>query len=172
MTDVLELETRKEIFSCIKKNPGVNLSFIAESLKMSTQLVDYHLLYLEHRELVTIEKEGGYKRCYVKDSVGVHDKRMLGVFRQQIPLQIVLFLLKHPYSRHRDLLKHFGMSSSRFSYHLRKLVKNGIIQISTFGDEAGYIVTNEKETISFLIRYKPSGIGKMVQDTWADFGPG
>lgn len=172
MTDVLELETRKKIFSCIEKNPGVNLSFIADFLQISTQLVDYHLLYLEHHELVTTEKEGGYKRCYLKDSVGIHDKRMLGIFRQQIPLQIVLFLLKHPYSRHRELLKHFKLSSPRFSYHLRKLVKAGIIHVSTYGAEAGYVVTNEKDTILFLIRYKPVGIGKMVQDTWVDFGPG
>jgi DNA-binding transcriptional ArsR family regulator len=101
-----------------------------------------------------------------------YDKRMLGVLRQKIPLQIVLFLLEHPCSRHRDMLKHFGMSSPYFSYHLRKLVKNAIIEVSVFGEEKGYVVKNETEIIAFLIRYKPSSILKMVKDTWEDFGPG
>ena len=64
------------------------------------------------------------------------------------------------------------MSSPRFSYHLRKLVKNGIIEESMFGDEKGYIVINEKEIIEFLIRFKPSNVAKMIKDTWEDFGPG
>jgi len=171
MTDVLELETRKKIYHLIVENPGVNLSKIAEILHLSAQLVDYHLLYMRHHGLITIVKEGGYKRCYIEGKVGVKDKRTLAVLRQEIPLKIVLFLLKNPYSRHRDILNYLGVSSPHFSYHLRKLVKNRIVEVSTSDEKKGYVVRNEKEIINFLIRYKPSRIAKMIEDTWVDFGP-
>ena len=172
MTDVLELETRRKIYDFITKNPGANLSDVAKMLRLSVQLVDYHLFYMEQHELITIVKEGGYKRCYIKGKIGIKDKKILSLLRQETLLKIMLFLLKHPYSRHRDILKHLGMSSPRFSYHLRKLVKNKIIKEHTVGGKTGYILCNEKEVVVFLIKYRPTSIAKMVKDTWEEFGPG
>lgn len=172
MTDILELETRKNIYEAVEQNPGIHLSAIAKVLNMSAQLVDYHLSHLEYHGFISIEKEGGLRRCYIKGAIGTQDKRLLGILRQRIPLQIVLFLLKHPYSRHRDILRHLDMSSPRFSYHLRKLVSNMIIEATEFEEQKGYVVINEKNVMDFLIRYKPTGALKMVKDTWEDFGPG
>jgi predicted transcriptional regulator len=172
MSDSQELDRRRIIYDCIAQHPGVNLSKIAELLQLSTQLVDYHLLYLEKHELITIEKEGGYKRCYAKGKIGLKDKRILSVLRQEIPLKIVMFLLKNPYSRHRDILRYLQTSSARFSYHLRKLVRNGIITESTRGKKTGYIISNKKEVIEFLIVYRPSNILTSVRETWEDFAPG
>ena len=172
MNNILELEIRRKIYNLILRNPGINLSTIAEILHVSPQLVDYHLLYMQYHHLITISKEKGYKRCYVKDKVGMEDKRLLAVLRQNIPLQIVLFLLKNPYSRHRDMLKHFGISSPHFSYYLRKLVKNKIVIQSTSDDKTGYIVDNARDIIVLLVRYKPSHVTEMVKDTWVDFAPG
>lgn len=171
MSDSQEFDTRRKIYDFIAQHPGVNLSKIADLLELSTQLVDYHLLYLEKHDLITIEKEGGYKRCYVKGKIGLKDKRILSVLRQEIPLKIVLFLLKNPYSRHRDILRFLGTSSARFSYHLRKLVRNGIISESKIGDKAGYIISNKKEVIEFLIVYRPSSILMSIKETWEDFAP-
>jgi predicted transcriptional regulator len=171
MSDVLELETRKKIFECIEKNPGINLSTIAELLHMNVQLVDYHLMFLKNNEIITMEKEDMFKRCYIKGCIGVEDKRMINILRQKMAVQIILFLLKNPYSRHGDMVKHFEMSSPRFTYHLRKLVNAAIVEMSELGAEKGYIVKNEKNIVAFLIRYKPSSIANMVNDTWEDFGP-
>ena len=171
MTDVLELGTRKQIYDFIQKNPGVNLSVISTTLHMSTQLIDYHLVYMERHGLISIAKEGGYKRCYIYGKTGVKDQRHLALLRQEIPLRIVLFLLKNPFARHKDMLNSMKISSPRFSYHLRKLVKHNIVIWSTAGDQKGYIVSNEHEIIQFLITYKPTSVLTMVEDTWADFAP-
>ena len=170
MSDILELETRRKIYDFISRNPGVNLSEVAKILNLSAQLVDYHLLYMQQHELITIMKELGYKRCYVKGEIGVEDKKILSLLRQEIPLKIILFLIKKPYSKHKDILKHLDMSSPRFSYHLRKLVQNGVIEESD--KERGYKVKNVKVIIGLLIRFKPTYISDMARDTWIDFAPG
>lgn len=172
MSDILELEIRRKIYDLILKNPGLHVSKISESLDLSTQLTNYHLLYMERHGVVIIEHEKGYTRCYVKGSIGAEDKQLLSMLRQEIPLTIIVFLLKFPYSRHRDIYKELNISSPLFSYHLRKLVKKGIIKTSTSGEKKGYIVANPKEVTVLLIRYKPTSISKMVKDTWIDFGPG
>jgi predicted transcriptional regulator len=170
--DSLDLDTRREIYEYIVKNPGVNLSKISEEIKKSAQLVDYHLIYLERHSLITVDKEKGFKQCFIKDKIGAEDKRLLGLLQQDLLLQIVLFLLEHPFSRHGDMLKHFKMTSPRFSYHLRKLVKNDVIVESTIDDEKGYIIHDPEIVIDVLIRYKPSVVAAKVKDTWKDFGSG
>jgi len=169
MSDTLDLETRKKIFDLIDNNPGINLSRIAELLELSFQLVDYHLYYMVNHELITIVKEKGYKRCYVKDKIGVEDKRILGLLRQDVPLRIVTFLINNPCSRHRDILDFLDMKSPRFSYYLKKLVKNGIVTVAVIDDRRGYIVVDENRIIQLIIRYKPYKLSKMVEDTWDDF---
>ena len=93
MDEVLQLEIRKKIYKLMLKNPGMNLSAIAEQLKISVALADYHLHHMEGNELITIVKEGGYKRYYVKGEIGAEDKKVLSLFQQEIPLKIVLYLL-------------------------------------------------------------------------------
>jgi len=172
MPEILELETRKKIYDLILNNPGFHARKIAEILNLSSQLVDYHLLYMNNHDLITIEKEGGYKRCYIKGEIGIEDKQFLSILRQDIPMKIVLFLLKNPYSRHRDIYITLDISSPRFSYHLKKLLKNGIIVWSKLNEKSGYNVKNKKEIVRFIIRYRPTSVSGMVKDTWADFGPG
>ena len=172
MTDVLDLETRRKIYDLIVENPGINLSRIAELLQVSVPLVDYHLFLLEDHELITIEKEKGYKRCFIKHGIGGEERQILSLLRQDIPLKIVTFLLNHPYSRHGAIVDHLGMSSPRCSYHLKKLVKSNIVKEAATSTQSGYIVQNEKRILELIMRYKPFKLSKMVMDTWEDFTPG
>ena len=90
MNELLELKTRRKIYNFISKNPGLHLSKIAELLKMRISLVEYHLLFLEKKKIVTLVKEFGYVRCYPcgREEIGSADKKILSLIRQEIPLKI------------------------------------------------------------------------------------
>ena len=74
MNKTLDLEKRRKIYHLIEKHPSLNLSSIAEMLNMSVQLVGYHTKSMEENALLTITKEEGYKRYYVKGKIGSRDK--------------------------------------------------------------------------------------------------
>ena len=169
MKETTELETQKQIFNTVEEHPGLNISKIAELLNIHEPLALYHLRYLEKNGLLIFEKENGYTRCYIKGSIGSEDKKKLSILRQEIPLKIVLYLIKHPYSKHKNILEKFDLAKSTLSYHLKKLIKHGIINIEKIGDEQGYRVVNEKDIIRFLVNYKPLKIAMGLKDTWADF---
>jgi predicted transcriptional regulator len=168
MTESFDLETRKKIYQLIIENPGLNLSTIAELLSISVPLVDYHTRHMNDDSLITIVKEGGYKRYYIQGDIGIKDKKFLAILRQETPLKIVLFLLEHPYSQHKEILKQFDLAPSTLTYHLTKLVNNQIIFLDTSEEGRGYCVINRKEVIRFLIQYKPSKILRRFKETWAD----
>jgi predicted transcriptional regulator len=65
MDDILELETRRNIFDLLKKNPGLHLSKIAQTLKLRVSLVEYHLTYLEKHGLLISDIHTGYKRYII-----------------------------------------------------------------------------------------------------------
>ncbi|MFE3845677.1 winged helix-turn-helix transcriptional regulator, partial [Thermoplasmatota archaeon] len=138
MQDVLELETRRKIHDLIKQNPGIHLSKISQILKMRTSLVEYHLLFLEKHEIISPDKETGYKRYYLKGQIGVKDKKYLFILRQKTVLEIILYLLKNDVSLHKVILENVKVSPSTLSYHLNKLIKNDIIELNRYGENKGY----------------------------------
>jgi len=164
-----ELEIRKQIYNLIEKNPGIRFTKIIEILKISNPLALYHLRYLYKQDLITIEKETGSTRFYIKGQTGVFDKKYISLLRQEILLKIVLYLLQHPYSKHKELIQQFNLAPSTISYHLKKLITNDIIKIYKGPKDYGYIVTDEKEIVKFLFKYKPSRIATGMKDTWDDF---
>lgn len=169
MKNVTELELRKQIFLIISKNPGLNISNIAEILNITTAHTIYHLGYLQKHNLISINKDEGFTRCYVKGEVGREDKKKLSILRKELPLKIVLFIIEKPGSKHKDLIKNFDIAKSTLSYHLKNLMKKGIITIDVINNEAGYVVVDEKEIVSLLIKYKPSKIASGFNETWVNF---
>jgi len=74
----------------------------------------------------------------------------------------------HPNSKHKEILENFDLAASTLTYHINKLVKEGIINFYDSKKKKGYIIIDEKDVISFLVRYKPSKVLKRFKETWAD----
>jgi predicted transcriptional regulator len=170
MVESLDLEIRRKLYRLLVKNPGLNLTTIAELLGTSVPLTVYHLQYLEKQDVIIATKEEGYKRFYIKDRIGAETKRMLSLLRQEIPLKIILFLLQHPYSTHKEILTCFDLAPSTLSYHLKKLINKCLIVESSDGFKQGFKVNNEQEIIGLLVRYKPSKVLERFKEGWVDFG--
>jgi predicted transcriptional regulator len=168
MDEILELETRRKIYELVLKNQGLHLSKIAEILKMNISLVEYHLLFLERNDMVYSDKEQSFTRYYTRGGIGTSDKKILSLLRQEVPLKIVLFLLKTNNSPHKEILKICNIAPSTLSYHLKKLERNGIISVTTFGDKRGYSIVNKGEIMRLLIQHKPYNVFESFKDIWGD----
>jgi len=168
MKDLLELETRRKIFDLVKRNPGLHLSKISELLNMRVSLIEYHLIYLEKNNVIASMKESGYTRYYIKDKIGIVDKKVLSILRQEIPLRIVLYLLKKVIAQHKEILNQFDIAPSTLSYHLKKLVISGIVDVRTFGEDRGYSVNDRELILQLIIQYKPYSVIEGFKDIWLD----
>ncbi len=162
-----EIGTRKQVLDLVIKNPGLSLTAVAETLDMGISLARYHLNYLERKGSIVSVKEEGYKRYYTKTSeIGVDERKLLGLFRQEIPLKIVFLLIKNNSMQHKELLKHFDIAPSTLTYHLNKLLREDVICLQSYGSEKGYMIKNKKAVIEFLRRYKIHKIIKDFKDIW------
>jgi len=168
MNDVIELETRRKIYDLVTKNPGLHLSKIAELLDMRISLVEYHLIYLVKSQLFNANKESGYLRFYVKGEIGIEDKKILSILRQDVPLQILFYLLKNDNSQHKAILENVNIAPSTLSYHLKKMVKFGVLSVKSYGEEKGYFVNDRELIVRLLVKYKPYNLLEGFKDIWID----
>jgi len=170
----LELKTRRIIYNCILKNPGIHERELERRLKLALSTIDYHLYYLKRKELVITKTDGHYTQYYASGKVGEKDKKLLAILRQKSPRKIIIFLLLNKMCFHRDICDHLGLAPSTTSFHLNKLVELELINRSEKGRETKYSI-NEPEYISdLIITYKKSFLDDAVYrfaDTWLDLHP-
>lgn len=163
------LEIREKIYHLILQNPGLHLSKIAEMLQMRISLAEYHLLQLEQSNRIIFIKDGDYYKRYFIQNNGLadHEKKILGLLRQEIPLAIVLYLVKNPSARHGELLDNLHLTTSTLTYHLKKLVECDIVQEPAFGAK-GYKIKDRGLIIRYLKKYKIYTLVECFKETWAD----
>ena len=172
--DALELESRRKIYEQIESVPGIHLREISRRLSTPMGVIEYHLRYLEHHELIVPRREGRYKRYYIIGKLGSADKELLALLRQQMPRHILMHLLLNPKASHKKLRKELGISASTLSFHLSKLLDAELIDQHRVGRKLQYTVVKEELMAKALIRFKEGFIDEVVDDfvaTWMDIHP-
>lgn len=170
--EVLELETRQDIYDLIEKFPGLHMREIQRKLEIPIALAEYHLNIMEKAEVVSAIKEGGYKRYYAASErarIGYGQRKQIGVLRQKIPLQITLYLLKHKTAIPTDLSHALNIKPSKLSFHLKKLRKMNLIRKLKSVEGKGYVLVDEKLVHRLLLTYKPPmDMLEEFSDLWED----
>ena len=99
------------------------------------------------------------------------DKELLGILRQKIPRDIIIFIMLNKGASHGDIRKEFNISASTFSYHINKVVSTGCIYFEKIGRKKRYYVKNPEEVALALVTYKKGFADEVVdsfEDAWLD----
>ncbi len=169
--DVLELESRRDIFEHISKFPGCYMREVQKVLDMPTGQLEYHLNYMERKGLISGELTGNKKRYYVDDEVNYPDRKILGILRQDIPRKIILILLKGGECGFSEIANEFDVSKSTVSFHLKKMKDRGIIVSRKEGRRKIYSCKDDEKIAQVLITYKSSFLDDAVDrfvETWSE----
>ena len=171
--EYLALETRNKIYNLIANSPGLHKREIARELDMSLSTIDYHLHYLERRNILTSRQDGKYRRYFISEKISAEDEKIMSLLRQATPRKIVVFLLQNPRAIHKEICENVRKAPSTISFHIKKLIDAGVIEEISLGKEKAYVVRNKEKVIDLLITYKSTFLDKAVDkfvDTWSSFG--
>ncbi|MFH1404289.1 MAG: winged helix-turn-helix transcriptional regulator [Candidatus Altiarchaeota archaeon] len=159
---VLELHARKSIYEVVRRYAGSHFREIERKSGLSTGSVSYHLTYLVKKGLITEEKDGNISRYYPKEFKS-ENTQLLGLLRQERIRKILLFLISHENCNQEDIVEFIGLSASTVSWHLKKLVKNNVVNAIKEGRKTRYhILADKEEIINLLITYKESFLDSLV----------
>ena len=89
---ILELDSRRKIYNYILENPGLHRRELNRKLGISYSNLRYHLHFLTKNDYITRVSEDGYVRYYIKNKVTEINKKLINLFRQELPRKIIFFL--------------------------------------------------------------------------------
>ena len=173
---MLELETRRELFDVVRAFPGLHMREIQRKADMSIALTEYHLRVLVKAGLVTETSEGGYKRYYPSPveggrGMGARERRMLGTLRQTIPLRVTLLLLRDGHATNKDMSQRLGLSPSRLTFHINKLLRAGVVRRLSRSEGKGYTLEDPDATLRMLVTNRPPpDVLDECTDLWEELG--
>jgi len=164
----LEHATRSRLLDLIKREPGLSMMEIVNSLGLAEGTLRYHLKYMERKEMIQSERIDGRKRYF---SPGTKHKKKLRREKLEIGLT----------GKQRRLLELIGNNPgidqkrlcilSRFnrfvvSYHLDKFGKLGLVKKERSGRNVLYFKTDENELRRRIISAMVEDLskGKMDED--------
>jgi DNA-binding MarR family transcriptional regulator len=126
--NILDLEARRKIYEFIEENPGLTVNEISKRMKIPFTTLRYHIRALEKQELIKIRKKGICKFIYTKYEIGAQDKEIIELLRKKIPCRILLYFFLSPVCSQTELSKELDSDPSTVFYHLKNLMKKGIIE--------------------------------------------
>jgi predicted transcriptional regulator len=159
----LDLETRRQIYNQIKASPGIHFRELERRLHLVVGNLQYHLQYLEKKNLIRVSNDEDYVRYFVKDkSLDETERKMIYFLRRAGCRHILLQLLRNPELNNKELSQAVDLSPSTVSWNLNKLVEAGIIRREKTGRISKFIIVDPAKVAELLICYKESFLDSLV----------
>ena len=137
-------------------NPGTHLREVARRVEAPLGTALYHLDFLDDRGLLVARRDGRYKRYFPAHSFGSDDKALLTVLRHEVPRRIVVSLLGSSAATQRRLSVCLGVSRSTLSFHINRLLEEGIVGRERDGPEYVYHLADKARVRDVLQRFADS----------------
>lgn len=137
-SDALEVVRRRDLYECVREDPGAHLREICRRCQMPLGTAVYHLDRLERVGLVVSRRDGRYRRYFVEHVFGPADKQMLCALRHPLPFRVATILLGSGSASQRELCLQLGISRSTASACVNELVLRGLVRCEPSRPEGRY----------------------------------
>jgi predicted transcriptional regulator len=163
-----DLLKRKEIYETIEKNPGLHFRELLRKLNLNVGDLQYHLDVLEKEGLIISREEMGYKRYYPRAMENPEEKKYLPYLRQPIARKLIICLIENGAMTIESIERETGLKRTTLSYHIKKLVKNNILEKIENGNYIFYRVREEENIAKTIIKYRGS-FQDILVDSFIEF---
>ena len=135
-------------------------------LDIPLSTLEYHLDYLERREILSEEDDRRYCRYFAGENTG-KEKVLLSALRQRRLREIILLVLSEGLLCFGELSEEVMIANSTLSHYLSLLCDRDILVREKIGTESCFRVRSEKLVVESLLCYKESFVDKLVDNVLA-----
>lgn len=148
--EILDHFTRGKIYGYILANPGDHYNSIKKALELSNGVFSYHLHILEKEGIIKSARDGTYK-CFYPSGMRIPSN---GGSLKKSQILIIEKIKEMPGISQKDIATFLGVSSPTINYHIKELIKLGIIKAERKGMRLKYYFNTEKGEIDKEARVK------------------
>ena len=142
-SDLLNQSTRMSIYNFVKINPGTHFRDLCNYLGLPVGVVQYHLGILARAGLVSVRRDGRYKRYFENKRFTEAEMKIISMLRHETAGKILAVLMEKQAVFHKDLAKQLKISSQALTWQINNLKKTGLIKSSTEGMRAKHFLKEE-----------------------------
>jgi predicted transcriptional regulator len=159
MSDLLSLASRRRIYEHVEQHSGSHLREIGRKCGVPLGTALYHLDRLEAEGLLSVRRDGRYKRYFPAQGLGRKEKDLLSAYRHDVPRRIALALLERPAMTQRELCAALDVSRSTLSFHVNDLIRRGVLRRDLGHRENRYALEDPALSFEILERFGDSLVG-------------
>ncbi|MDE4908153.1 winged helix-turn-helix transcriptional regulator [Methanogenium marinum] len=146
--NILDNTPRKMICSCVKENPGIQLSDLKRSTGFSYKNLSYHLNVLTNFHVIKSEECKNTTRYFENSGKFSDEERaMLMYLSHSSDKKIIETVLHHPGISRREISSQVGISGPSVSWHMHFLLNDRIIEQRKEGRVARHYLTGDMSTV-------------------------
>ncbi|QSZ66381.1 winged helix-turn-helix transcriptional regulator [Methanofollis aquaemaris] len=139
-----ENTTRRQIFACIRENPGISIPEIAAAMDVSRTTVNYHLFRLQRRNLVHRNIQGNTFGYFAyTDDLDATEEHLLMHLKNRTKKDLLALLLEAPGISQSDAAEAIEVSRATVSWHMKRLIRDGLVEARREGRTVHYRLTDE-----------------------------
>jgi predicted transcriptional regulator len=154
--------SQNNILNAICQYPGIRYRELARQTGFANGVLTYHLNILEQFGSVNKFKHNNITRYYPL-SIPNTDLKIISHLRVHSERDIILFLLSHDFCTFAEIVEYVGKAPSTISWHLRRLLEDGILAVH-HGEYNLYRIVDKKLVNQTLHKYKETFADKVVNN--------
>jgi len=135
----LEHETRTAIYNHIVARPGIHFNAIARELETNRGTLKYHLGKLQEFGMIATAAVEGHTGYFEnRQRYSVLEEKVLIHLRNQNTKEILSSLCESREASRRELISRLGITGPSISWHMHRLLADGIVEVEKNGREKTY----------------------------------
>ena len=146
--DLLANDTRKKIYDCIRKNPGIHLRGIGKETDITLGTLRYHIGQLRRSHAIAVCEDRGYTHYFENSGTySASQQTVLKHMRNDTTRKILAVLAAERFASRKDIAESLGIAGSTVTWHMKRLEEDGVIDIRTDGRFVSYIIRDDAESV-------------------------
>ena len=151
---VLNQSTRIDIYNFVKNNPGEHFRGVSQGLGLSVGVVQYHLDVLVRAGLLSVCRDGQFKRYFASGVFSERDRNLISLLQHDQQRRILTVLSQDGPMLHKDLTRKLGVSSQALTWQMNKLESLHLVDAVREGMSKKYTLNQENTSgMSALFRF-------------------
>lgn len=142
---------RNSLYSLIRSRPGISFVELSQEMGISRGALTYHLTLMKISGKIILLKDHGILSFFENSGkYGDGELKVMKYLRQDTDKIILLSLAKNPLMSRTDFEKMLGVSGPTVSWHMKRLIDDGILNVRKDGRFSRYALS--EGTSSYLMR--------------------
>jgi predicted transcriptional regulator len=147
----------RRIYEYIVDNPSCHVRKISRELDLAIGDTQYHLKILEKKDLIKSRRVGLFRMYYAVAIFRERQQSILAVLGQEVPRDIILFLIESPGATQVDIARHESLTPPTINWHMSRLIEIGLVSRRKKGKFVKYYTQGDTDDITNILKiYYPS----------------